>query len=77
LSDEVSNGSFGGIIRCAVNRENDTKTLRPGSSVNRFRQMSKVGIEDVGDQDTYGAREIAGKISRDRIRGVVELRCDL
>jgi hypothetical protein len=68
LSDEVSNCSFGGIVRCAVNGENDTKTLRPGSPVNCFRQMSKVGIEDVGDHDTYGTREIAHREGKVKVR---------
>src|SRR6516162_3874154 len=77
LSDEVIDCSFGGLVRHAVNRENDIKALRAGSRVYRFRQNSKIGIEDVGDQDTHGAREIAGEVSRGGIRGVVEFRRDL
>src|SRR6516225_9607428 len=77
LSDEVIDGSFGGFVRRAVNRENDIKALSPGSRVDRFRQNSEIGIEDVGNQDTHGTREIAGEISRGGIRGVVEFCCDL
>src|SRR5215467_13341069 len=72
LSDEVIDCSFGSFVRRAVNRENDIKALSPGSGVDRFRQESKKGIEDVGNEDTHGMREIAGKVSRDGIWGVIE-----
>src|SRR6516165_9430528 len=77
LSNEVTDCSFGGFVRHAINRENDIKALRTGSGVDRFRQNSKIGIEDVSNQDTHGTREIAGEISRGGIRGVVEICCDL
>src|SRR6516165_12021348 len=77
LSDEVIDCSFGGFVRHAINRENDIKALRTGSGVDRFRQNSKIGIEDVSNQNTHGTREIAGEISRGGIRGVVEFCCDL
>src|SRR6516162_7202114 len=77
LSDEVTDCSFGGFVRHAINRENDIKALRTGSSVDRFRQNREIGIEDVSNQDTHGTREIAGEVSRGGIRGVVEFCCDL
>src|SRR6516162_9684401 len=77
LSNEVTDCSFGGFVRHAINRENDIKSLRTGSGVDRFRQNSKIWIEDVSNQDTHGTREIAGEISRGGIRGVVEFCCDL
>jgi hypothetical protein len=50
LSDEITNCSFGGFVRRALNRENDVKALRPGSPVDGFPQNRNVGIEDVGNQ---------------------------